>query len=124
MNPLLTKTYTADGDVAQHRIVKTSAAGKVAQAADPEDALYGVSDELGADDGERVDVVVVGIADVEYGGAVAAGDLLTSDANGKAVEAGAAGETHRVIGTACVAGVAGDIGCVILDRGALTTPAA
>lgn len=123
MNPLLTKTYTASGAIPQHRIVKTGAAGKVAQATASSDALYGVSDELGADDGERADVHLVGIANVEYGGVIAAGDPLTSDADGKAVAAGAVGQTHRVIGTACVAGVAGDIGCVILDRSSLTTPA-
>lgn len=122
-NHLLTKTLTADGAVAQHRIVKATANGKVAQAAAATDLLYGVSDELGADDGERADVHLVGVADVEYGGDVDLGDLLTSDAGGRAVVAGAAGTTHRVIGTACVAGVAGDIGCVLLDRSALTTPA-
>lgn len=122
-NPLLTKTYTADGEVPQHRIVKATATGKVAVASAPTNALYGVSDELGADAGERVDVVVIGMADVEYGGPIAAGDQLTSDATGRAVKAGAAGQTHRVIGTACVAGVTGDIGCAILDRSSLTTPA-
>jgi len=119
MNPILTKSYKAGATVSPYRIVKFGADDEhVVHAAAATDAMFGVSAELGADAEERVDVHVAGIAEVEYGGALSAGDLVTSDANGKAVAAApAAGTNNRVIGIARVSGVAGDIGSVFLYPG-------
>ncbi|REM14738.1 DUF2190 domain-containing protein, partial [Mycobacterium tuberculosis] len=66
--------------------------------------------------GDRIDGVRLGIAEVEYGGAVAAGDPLTSDASGRAIVAApAAGANARLVGFAEVAGVLGDIGSVFIS---------
>ena len=115
-NPLLTLSFEADAAIARRRIVKHDTTDDlVIQAAAAADKLLGVVDiaQAGAD-GERVDVVLVGVAEVEYGGTVARGDLLTSDADGKAV-VGAAG--NRIIGEAMVSGVDGDIGSVNISPG-------
>jgi len=112
-NQGLIKTHTADGAVGAYRIVVHGAAdGNAAQAAGSTVMLMGVTDRLGAAvAGDRIDVVRSGIAEVEFGGTVARGDPLTSDASGRAVAAApAAGANAYVIGFAEVSGVLGDIG--------------
>lgn len=132
----LTKTYVADAAIARHRIVKFGATdGAVAQADGATAALLGISTEIPAAAAERVDVYLAGLVDVEYGGNVTRGDLLTSDANGKAIKAtrhthtenaAAAYEQNantsvstevRTIGIAMVSGVAGDIGSCHIQLG-------
>ena len=114
-NRTLLKAYSAGAAVAAHRIIKWGAADRaVIQAAAAADSAIGVSDRLSAASGERIDIVRAGIADVEYGDAVARGALLTSDADGKAVTAAAG---NRVIGVAEISGVAGDIGEVLISPG-------
>lgn len=113
MIPTFTKSYEAAAAVAGYQIVKFADAANnntvVAGAANT-DALMGVSDAMGADQGGMLDVHRGGLVSVELGGAVSAGDPLTSDADGKAVAAAAvAGATVRTIGTADEPGVAGDI---------------
>ena len=112
MNPTFTKNYVAEGAIADFRIVKRGTAdGQVIQASAAADAVFGVTGELGAADTERVDVNQGGQPDVEYGGAVTAGDPLVADANGKAVTAApGAGANVRIVGFAAVDAVAGDIG--------------
>ena len=116
MKPILTENFTAGAAIAPYRIVKSGAAdGDAIQAAAAADAMFGVSDDLGADAaGDRVDVHTAGTVEVEYGGAVTRGAQLTADADAKAVT-GAAG--NRVVGVARVSGVAGDIGLVQLSPG-------
>lgn len=116
-NPEFIKVFTADAAIGKFRIVKAGAAdNSVALGAAATDKVLGVANSLGADAaGDRVDVVLGGSADVVYGGTVAAGDLLTSDAAGAAVTAApAAGVNNRVVGLALKAGVAGDIGSVLI----------
>ena len=112
-NEGLTKTLIAGAAVAARRVVKFGASDTaVLQAAAATDLSIGVSD-LGADSGDYCDVIVDGIALVEYGGNVTRGALLTADANGRAVAAApAAGANARVIGVAMLGGVSGDIGSV------------
>ena len=114
MNPILTKSYDAEAAITARRIVKFGAADYgVVQGAANTDALIGVAD-LGADAaGDRVDVHRGGLADVEYGGNVTRGDLLTTDGNGRAITA-VAGAGVRAIGVAEVSGVLGDIGKVLI----------
>jgi len=134
MNPILTKNFTAGGTISPYRVAKFGADDNtVLQAAASTDSLLGVVNipEGGdAASGDSVDVVIAGIANVEYGGNITRGDLLTSDANGKVVTAtrhthtentaGAytqnattgTGTSGRIIGVAMVSGVAGDIGAV------------
>ena len=119
-NQGLVKNYTAEAAIAAYRIVKFGAAdGGVLIAAAATDKAIGVTDRLAAAvAGDRIDVIRSGIAEVEYGAAVAAGDLLMSDASGRAiVAAAAAGANVRTIGVAEVAGVLGDIGSVDLVPG-------
>lgn len=130
-NPGLIKNFKAETAVAAYRIVKFGASDDtVAQAAANTDAMMGVNGALAGDAGKRVDIVLSGVAEVEYGGNVTRGDLLTADANGRAVAvtrhthtentAGAytqnattaAAGNVRVIGVAMVSGVLGDIGSV------------
>jgi len=66
---------------------------------------------VGPASGERVDIVQAGIAEVEFGGTVARGALVTADANGKGV---AAASTNRAIGIAQVTTAAGDIAPVLI----------
>lgn len=113
-NPDLIRNFKAEAAVAAFRIVKAGAAdGQVLQAAAVGDKSVGVSTDIGAAINERCDVIMGGIADIQYGGAVTRGDLLTSDANGKAVTAApAAAANNRIIGVAVTSGVLDDIGQV------------
>lgn len=121
LNPTLTKAYSPGAAIEAFRIVKFSADGTVVKAAAATDKSIGVSTALAAASTDtRVDVIRSGIAEVLYGGNVAVGDLLTSDANGKAVAAApAAGVNNRIIGIAEVAGVDGDVGSVLLSPGSV-----
>jgi hypothetical protein len=106
------------GAIPAFTIVKPGAAdGLVIPAAAVGDSLIGVTTDIAAAAGDRCDVILSGIADVLYGGTVAFGDLLTTDASGRAVKAvPAAGANNRIIGQAMVSGVVGDIGAVELNQ--------
>lgn len=112
----LVKTFFAGAVIAAYRIVKFGADDDhVIAAAAAADKSLGVVDLLGAKAAEvSCDIVLTGIAEVEYGGPVTRGDDLTADAQGRAVVAAAG---NRVIGKAMATGVAGDIGSVLIDRG-------
>lgn len=107
-NPGMYKNFLAEGEIGPYVIVTHGTTDYSVKAATGATVpLVGVTDELGKLDNGRIDVCVEGLPEVMLGGAVAAGDPLTSDASGKAVKAAAAGD--RVIGYAMVAGVSGDI---------------
>jgi hypothetical protein len=118
-NANLVKNFKAEAAIAAFTVVKHgSADGQVLTAAAVADKLFGVSTDIPAAINERCDVILGGIADVLYGGAVTRGDLLTSDASGRAVTAApAAGTNNRIIGMAVVSGVLGDIGQVDINQG-------
>lgn len=103
-NEGLTKSFSADGAIAKYRFVKFgSDDDHVAQATARNSLLMGVNASLAATDAEDpVDIVVEGIATVEYGGSVTRGNQLTSDANGKAIAA-----TDRIYQVAIAGGDAG-----------------
>jgi hypothetical protein len=107
----LTKSYTAEAVINPNRIVKVGAADfGVLQGAAVADKLIGISTEIDAQLGERVDVIHEGIADLKLGGTVARGDFVTTDASGQGVTAApAAGANAQVIGKALVSGVIGDV---------------
>lgn len=111
--PVLKIRRKASGAVAAYRLCKAGADGVVAQASAATDKLQGVSGELAAADGEGVELNVIGIVPVEYGGNVTNGDKLTSDGNGKAVVAAAGQE---VMGFAFEDGDDGTIGSILLAR--------
>lgn len=62
--------------------------------------------------GENIPVETKGISQVVYGGTVNRSDLLTNDANGAVVTATLS--TDAIIGIALVAGVAGDLGTILV----------
>ena len=107
----ISKSRSAATAIPPYRIVKPGAAdGQVALATAATDALMGTTGQLGAAIGERVDVDLGGMPEVELGGTVAAGDPLTADANGKAVKAiPAAGANVRIIGFSDTSGTAGAV---------------
>ena len=107
------KSYAAAAAILGNRIVAFAvpAAGTSVQmtttALEP---AIGVSDQMGAADGAQCDIHLSGLASVELGGTVLAGQPLMSDATGRAIAAvGAAASTRRVIGIAHAPGVVGDI---------------
>ncbi len=121
-NPGLSKTYIAAAVIAAYRLVKfTAVDGEVTPAVAATDKIIGVSDRVNAPViGDRLDIWRSGIVEVEYGGTVAQGDPLTSDAVGRAVVAAPAGGANvRIIGHAEVAGVLGDIGSFMLAPGSM-----
>ncbi|MBF0283594.1 MAG: DUF2190 family protein [Magnetococcales bacterium] len=115
-NPILVKSYTAGEAVEEGRIVCFGNADGVAvKAAAATDALIGVAYSLPAASGERLDVMIQGIADVMLGGTVARGDFITSDANGKGVKADPAAAVNcRALGVALESGASGEIIPVLL----------
>lgn len=116
------KTFLAGAAITKRRIVKLGADDKhVIQGAAATDSLIGVADSLGAAAAEDpIDVILQGIADVELGGTVTRGGLLSSDANGKAVAAApGAGTNNRIIGFALASGVSGDIIAVQISQGSV-----
>lgn len=117
-NPVLEKEVKAKTAVTKYRIVKKDTdEDAVSHATAVADKMYAVAQTGGAI-GERVRITVAGIGKVEYGGTVVQGDLLTTDASGRAVAAApAAGVNNRVIGVAMGDYVLNDIGNVLLAPG-------
>ena len=116
-NPIAILAAVAGGAITKRRIVRHGTADGVAlQGNGVATTPLGVSTEIDVVSGETVDIVRLGPADVEYGGTVARGDPLTSDASGRAVVAApAAGTNNRCVGFAEVSGVVGDIGTVFVN---------
>lgn len=119
--PVLTRTYLTGGAITKRRIVKWGSADHtVVQATAATDSLIGVAAELDAASGERIDVHLSGVVEVEFGGNVTRGAQITADTSGKAVAAApAAGVNNGIIGIAMVSGVSGDIGTVLLAQSTL-----
>lgn len=113
----LVTAHIASGAIAKYRIVKFGASDdQVAQASAATDLTLGITTDLDAADGDRVDVVRNGLTPVEYGGNVTRGQDLTADANGKAIAITLPAQAAKVqsIGKAEVSGAAGDIGSVFV----------
>ena len=108
----LIKNYRAGAAIGARLFVKPGATDVDAlQAGAETDAIIGVSIELPAAAGERLDVAMSDIADITYGGPVVRGDPLTSDAQGRAIKAvKVAGTMVRIGGFALVSAVLGDVG--------------
>jgi len=111
--------YKAEVAISKYHLVKPgSTEGTATIASSATDALLGVTTDIDANAGETVDVAYSDIGLVQAGGTIAAGDPLTSDANGAAVKAApAAGANNRIVGFAKNAGVAGDIINVFISPG-------
>ena len=116
------KTFIAAADIKARRLVKmASAAGKV-QTGDSSTAnVVGVSTEIGASQGNPIDIALSGIAEAQTGGIFAVGSLLVSDSEGQGVAASPSGdETARIVGLALEASTAsGEIRRILIVQSAL-----
>lgn len=95
-NTRLFKTLQISGEIAPYRIVTVNAGMLATQATAATQTLIGTSDELGKQPNGTVDVAMSDLPEVESGAAIAVGDPLTADAEGRAVKATVAGQ--RIIG--------------------------
>lgn len=113
--PTLKLNRTAEAAIAAYRIVTKGTTEKVdIQAAAVGNPLMGVNGAAAVVAGERFDCTVSGLAEVEYGGNVARGDKLTTDASGRAITTVVAGD--RKLGIAWEDGDLGTIGSVLLGQ--------
>ncbi|MCG8095534.1 MAG: DUF2190 family protein [Candidatus Thiodiazotropha endolucinida] len=114
-NEILVKTFVPGAAIAGYRVCKHGAADNtVIQSAASTDLHIGISSYVGSDPSngdETVDLVMMGIAEVEYGANINRGELVTADANGRVVPATTG---DMVIGRALASGVANDIHGVLL----------
>lgn len=111
MHPGFTKTFNTSTAVPRRRVVKFSADGVVALSVAAADLHVGVSD-MSADValGERIDVRMTGIAEVDAGGVCTRGQLATADANGRVVDIAPGGGVNvRALGMFMASAVNGDI---------------
>jgi hypothetical protein len=107
----VTLIASADLSAQQFRIVKLTSTGvAVANATDLNQV--GVLQDKPAALGIACNVRWNGVSKVRYGGNVAIGDRLTSDANGAAVVATTG---KQVVGIATAAGVSGDVGSILVQ---------
>ena len=103
----LIKTFHAPASVEGYRIVTLAVGVNTVETANAvTDPLIGVTTSIGSMDNGRCDVIVGGISEIKIGGSVTRGDVLTTDASGRAVTAAG---TDRVIGMAINDAVADDI---------------
>lgn len=113
--PQLITAFMAITDIEANLIVaSTGADGEAKQAAAATDYLLGTSTEIGVSKDRHVSVIRSGLSNVTYGGTIAIGDPITSDAQGRAIKAATGDKT---IGYAEVAGVEGDIGSIYVTPG-------
>lgn len=113
MNQLFIRGFRPSVAIAANRIVEFAGTDEIKQSAAATGKHIGVSSDDGAAATDTsVDVHLYGIARVKLGGTVALGDLLTADAQGRAVVS--AGATDRVVGIAMQPGVVDDLGEVLL----------
>jgi len=89
---LFWQAFQAAAAIAPRRIARMGGSDRhVLQADAAPQPLIGVAGRAAAAADDRVEIARVGIAEVEYGAAVQRGDLLTADADGKAVPIDGAG---------------------------------
>lgn len=101
----------ADLSAKQFYLVKENGSAQAALGATAGEKVLGPL-QNDPESGDAANVQCWGAAKVIFGGTVDEGDLLTTDANGKAVKSTAVGD--YVFGTALVSGVSGDIGTAMV----------
>lgn len=107
----LTLISAADFAEKQFYCVSVNSAGKAALADADDLNQIGVI-QNNPPSGQATTVRVLGVTKAAYGGTIAAGARVTSDAAGKIVTATTG---KQVIGVALVAGVSGDIGKILFQ---------
>lgn len=129
MEQLRVENLRAGGTIRPHRFVKFGATENTLLECDAGEAAIGIADRIGsppsvpaaiqAVEGERLDYVLIGITDLELGGAVDQGEYLVSDADGKGVAYAGSG---WVGARALEGGVSGDLVRVkLIDAGPIGT---
>ena len=112
----LIKTFHAPASVEGYRIVTLAVGVNTVETANAvTDPLIGVTTSIGSMDNGRCDVIVGGISEIKIGGSVTRGDVLTTDASGRAVTSGAG--TDRIIGLALQDAVLDDIASILVAQG-------
>lgn len=101
----------ADLSAKQYHVVKPNSSGQAALANATDTAQIGILQDKPTS-GVAGNVAVGGVSKAAYGGTIAAGAAVTSDANGKVVTATTG---KQIIGFALVGGVSGDIGSVLIS---------
>lgn len=120
-NQTLAHSFLAGGTITKGAIVKfDSDDDTVIVATAATDKLEGVALAAAAS-GERVEVQLAGIAEVELGGTVARGGDVTSGAAGVGVALAAAATIKACIGRAMASGVTGDFIPVQISKWAAVT---
>lgn len=124
-NPILIKSFPIAAALEGNLIVALSGADNEAEGATANtDAIFGVSERMGAAAGGQLDVVLSGTYDVVAGGNVTAGNFITADANSKGIPAApSAGNVVRYAGIALLDAVDGDLFPILVAPGAINTPA-
>lgn len=89
-NPVLIKSFEASSDIGAYHFVVAKADGTVAQASDGSKPILGAIDRNGASAGQTVDVVLLGVVEVEAAEAISAGTEVTVNEHGQAVAVSAA----------------------------------
>ena len=100
MGEPLIKGIRAGAAIARNTLVAFNDAGEVVAASSGADRIAGVSCEVDCAAGRLCDVVLSGLFEVRAGAAIAAGDLLTSDAQGRAVPLPSGNAKKRIAGLA------------------------
>ena len=89
-NPVLIKSFEASSDIGAYHFVVAKADGTVAQASDGSKPILGAIDRNAASAGQTVDVVLLGVVEVEAAEAISAGAEVTVNEHGQAVAVSAA----------------------------------
>lgn len=113
------KSFRAEADIPGRSVVKFGSTGGVVVATIAADRAIGITDQLDAAEGQMVDVILSGSAEVRLAGAVAAGQSVRGGTTGAGVAA-AAGAGNVAVGFALAGGVANDIIDVALARHSVT----
>lgn len=125
--PVQILSFEASAATTAYRIAQFSEAAttsRVALASASTQPLVGVFGQVAHDAGDMADVCVAGECDVEAGGTITTGALLTADAQGRAIVLAppGAGITARIIGIATMPGVVGDRIKMVLAQSSMRTP--
>lgn len=91
-NPVLIKSFEASSDIGAYHFVVAKADGTVAQANDGSKPILGAIDRNAASAGKTVDVVLLGVVEVEAAGVISAGTEVTVNEHGQAVAVSTASE--------------------------------
>lgn len=100
MGEPLIKGFRAGAAIGRHTLVAFNDDGDVVAANSATVKIAGVSSEVDCASGCLCDVVLSGLYEVRAGADVAAGDLLTSDARGRAVPLPSGNTKKRIAGLA------------------------